>query len=178
MLTSEELNARLPYTFSGEIEALKNLAQSLPDNARVLMLGAGPGIMSLALLEANPQLNLVAVEYAPSVMVTYRQHLKAAGMTPHVLLGKTADCAKDFPDDSHELIVVDASHTYESVKEDATLYWPKLKVGGIMWFHDYIDLEKNGTNGVRQAVEELRNNEWQYMDEPGVSIVFRKVKVG
>eukprot|EP01006_Ploeotia_vitrea_P065912 TRINITY_DN9401_c0_g1_i2.p1 TRINITY_DN9401_c0_g1~~TRINITY_DN9401_c0_g1_i2.p1 ORF type:complete len:314 (+),score=29.95 TRINITY_DN9401_c0_g1_i2:56-997(+) len=45
-----------------------------------------------------------------------------------------------FEDESIDLIYVDARHDYTGVTEDITLYWPKLRPGGIIAGHDYVDV--------------------------------------
>jgi hypothetical protein len=47
---------------------------------------------------------------------------------------------KEIKDNSLDFIYVDARHDYVAVTEDLTLYWPKLKDGGIMAGHDYLDV--------------------------------------
>ncbi|MBT5491708.1 class I SAM-dependent methyltransferase, partial [bacterium] len=37
-----------------------------------------------------------------------------------------------------DFIYIDANHTYESAKEDIQLWYPKIKVGGMISGHDYI----------------------------------------
>jgi hypothetical protein len=36
------------------------------------------------------------------------------------------------------LVFIDGSHDYESIKSDFEAWWPKVQVGGIIAFHDYI----------------------------------------
>eukprot|EP01006_Ploeotia_vitrea_P065833 TRINITY_DN93889_c0_g1_i1.p1 TRINITY_DN93889_c0_g1~~TRINITY_DN93889_c0_g1_i1.p1 ORF type:complete len:346 (-),score=36.62 TRINITY_DN93889_c0_g1_i1:338-1375(-) len=49
------------------------------------------------------------------------------------------EAVTQFEDNSIDFIYIDARHDYAGVYQDCTLYWPKLKVGGIMAGHDYID---------------------------------------
>jgi hypothetical protein len=51
-----------------------------------------------------------------------------------------------FEDTSVDLVYVDGNHSYSSVLLDATLYWPKLKKGGMMIFDDYNE------SGVKDAI--------------------------
>jgi len=53
----------------------------------------------------------------------------------------------------YDLIFLDADHSYEAVKQDIALWWPRLKDGGIMAFHDYHP-EHSYFPGVYQAVTE------------------------
>lgn len=52
------------------------------------------------------------------------------------------------PDDSVDYIYVDARHDYCGVTEDLTLYWPKLRVGGILAGHDYLDAAASRSFGL------------------------------
>lgn len=183
-LTAEQLNATLPYLFSGEIDWFHVVANNLVlKDGIIVILGAGPGLMSLSLVEANPDLwkRLVAVDHNESVAQTYKQHLIAAGfdLDEGPFISDTCDSFLLNEIDNFDpisLLVIDADHSYEAVKEDIKHWWPKLKYGGFIFFHDYIDLEQNGTNGVARAIDEMKTEEWEEIERPGISIVFKKVK--
>jgi len=59
--------------------------------------------------------------------------------------------SKLFPDEYFDIIYIDASHDYESVKNDILAWSPKLKSGGYMCGDDYC----TGWIGVYDAVNEL-----------------------
>ena len=63
--------------------------------------------------------------------------------------GFSYDAANQLPDDSMDLIFIDADHSYEAVKKDIVAYTPKLRDNGILSGHD-IDYP-----GVNKAVREL-----------------------
>lgn len=46
------------------------------------------------------------------------------------------DALRHFNDDSIDLVHIDGFHTYEAVSEDFTNWYPKVKPGGLMLFHD------------------------------------------
>lgn len=84
--------------------------------------------------------------------------------------GYSEQVAARFRDQSFDFIYVDARHDYKSVLRDLYLYWPKLKDGGIIAGHDYVnadeaqgqrwDVNYDGTiapdkKAVRGAVEEF-----------------------
>lgn len=46
-----------------------------------------------------------------------------------------------FPDESLDFIYIDANHSYDSVKEDLEIWFPKLKKGGLFSGHDYINID-------------------------------------
>jgi hypothetical protein len=63
------------------------------------------------------------------------------------------DALRHFDDDSVDLLHIDGLHTYEAVKEDFTNWYPKVKPGGIVLFHDVMARIKDF--GVWKYFEEL-----------------------
>lgn len=76
----------------------------------------------------------------------------------------SVNCAKLFSDEYFDFIYLDADHTYQSVLEDLNSWWPKIKKGGILSGHDYIDgdltikLGHSVRFGVVDAVNEFLTN--------------------
>ena len=68
----------------------------------------------------------------------------------------SVDAANDIPDDSLVFAYLDANHDYEHASEDLDLWFPKVKMGGLLCGHDYYDsVQPIGTgyyNQVRSAV--------------------------
>jgi len=66
---------------------------------------------------------------------------------------------RDYSENAHKLIrdeeldfiYIDGNHRYEWVKRDIELYFPKVKIGGLVAGHDY----KSEEPGVKRAVEEF-----------------------
>lgn len=58
---------------------------------------------------------------------------------------------KNYPDSFFDIVYIDASHDYESVKEDVLTWLPKVKQGGIICGDDYV----SGWPGVVKAVDEV-----------------------
>ena len=57
----------------------------------------------------------------------------------HVCRNFTTTCVNQYEDNYFDFIYVDARHDFKGVYEDLTHYWPKLKVGGIISGHDYVE---------------------------------------
>jgi hypothetical protein len=62
------------------------------------------------------------------------------------------DLVKTIQDNYFDFIYIDACHLYEDVKQDLNQWLPKLKTGGIMAGHDYIE---NYKDHVGKAVREF-----------------------
>ena len=54
---------------------------------------------------------------------------------------RSTDAAKKLKDNHFDYIYLDARHDYCAVKEDIEHYYPKLRPGGIIGGHDYIDAQ-------------------------------------
>lgn len=76
------------------------------------------------------------------------EKIKPFGDRAVILKGMSIDMAQHVPDDSVVLINVDADHSFEECMNDISIWWSKLRIGGIMAFHDY----ENENYGVKKAV--------------------------
>ena len=65
--------------------------------------------------------------------------------------------ADDVGDGSLDFVFIDADHTYEAVAADIQAWWPKVRPGGTLAGHDYVNHTlKNGVSfGVFRAVDEF-----------------------
>jgi predicted O-methyltransferase YrrM len=61
------------------------------------------------------------------------------------------EVVNQFEDESLDVVFIDLTHTYESVKQDIELWLPKVKKGGILAGHDY----ENDWPEVVKAVDEV-----------------------
>jgi hypothetical protein len=68
-----------------------------------------------------------------------------------ILRGPTTRMQQYVKDASVDLVYIDACHSLECVRDDIKAWWPKLKSGGVMAFHDYESVDY----GVKQAVNEF-----------------------
>lgn len=68
------------------------------------------------------------------------------------------DFFKKYPDKTYDYIYIDGDHSYEGVSLDYKLFWPKLKKGGYMVFHDICVKGKKpeGIYGVWKLWKELK----------------------
>ena len=85
------------------------------------------------------------------------------------IIGRTVDMYKHFGDEYFDAVYIDASHDYENVKTDISLWLPKIKNGGFICGHDY---DRYNCPGVKKAVDEIFENVKVYSDDSWI------VKVG
>lgn len=62
----------------------------------------------------------------------------------------STEAVKVFENESCDVVFIDMDHSYESVKQDLEIWYPKVKIGGYIAGHDYT----SDWTGVVQAVNE------------------------
>lgn len=199
--TSESLQASFGYLFVSEVQALKDLARSLPPNPTVINIGSGAGTSSLALLESRPDLFLycidIQLEDSPfGCLVAEEKVLNEAGFNGRYYqvwgdsknVGTTwveqfAAAGKMLPD--IWLVLIDGDHSYRGAKGDILAWLPNIKPGGIMAVHDYgkKKVYKNGPiegaphplpwPGVDRAVRKFLCSKYEIVMHVDTLIAFR-----
>ena len=149
-----------------------------PGAAVVVEIGVYVGRLSRRLLEAHPGIFLHMVDpWAPTGSAAYietnderalsdeREHMLALGTAltavrpyqgRYTIQRMTSEQASSlYADGSLDLVFIDGDHSYEGCSTDIRLWWPKVKIGGILGGHDY-RTDKNF--GVIRAVHEFIGN--------------------
>ena len=103
----------------------------------------------------------------------FKLNMRDAGLLDHINIKRmrSVDAAKDFEDNSLDLVFIDGDHSYECCKEDIEAWWPKLKKGGVMLGHDYGPKHP----GVIKAVKEKFGDPEETSGEEGFPI-WKKTK--
>lgn len=173
-LTSQQLNESCPYALPTDLKAIKRYVSKLEPHLEFVMLGAGPGVFALAILEEYGEPTWMTI-VDHDTLQWVEAHLKAAGLLGRVGLVKadSVEYAQHY-DGYVDFLVIDADHTYEGVKRDIQAWWPLVERGGLVYFHDYVATEPD--NGVKQAIDELKNSNWEEIEQVGWGILFKKVK--
>lgn len=175
-----ELNHRQPYATPDEVQWLQKAASKLPKNGQTVILGAGPGIMAMALKDGNPSLNIYLVDHDTCYWAL--THLTSEGKEyADKVAGVIADSStagKNYIGPQLDLLIVDADHTDEGVSRDILAWVGHVKEGGLIFFHDY---DARGTMfetqeqypGVKLAVDRYMGDDL-VETRVGTSIVYRK----
>lgn len=77
--------------------------------------------------------------------------LRRFGSRFRLIQKPSVEASAEFKNEELDLVYIDANHKFESVLEDITAWWPKLKSGGMFGGHDYY----------------TRHDEQQWCDVPG-----------
>ncbi len=73
-----------------------------------------------------------------------------------VLRTTSEEAARRFNNGSLDFVYLDAQHHYEAVQQDLALWHQKIRQGGVIGGHDYLDGRiDSGIYGVKQAVDEF-----------------------
>jgi hypothetical protein len=104
----------------------------------------------------------------------------------HVCRNFTTACAKTFADRSLDFVYVDARHSRQAVLDDIAAYWNKLKRGGLLCGHDFVDcaraslsqqdwcLEEDGSRDVTGGAVEGAVIEWATRHKRQIQIAYRE----
>jgi hypothetical protein len=71
----------------------------------------------------------------------------------NIIKESSATASRHFQDNSLDFVMIDADHSYEAVKKDMEVWWPKVKPGGMMVGDDM----RKHYPGVKQACWEFVN---------------------
>ena len=103
----------------------------------------------------------------------FKLNMRDAGLLDHINIKRmrSVEAAKDFENNSLDLVFIDGDHSYEQCKADIEAWWPKLKAGAVMLGHDYGPRHP----GVVQAVNEKFGTPDETSGTEGLPI-WKKVK--
>ena len=138
-------------------------------------IGVYKGETSRALLENVPNLHLLMIDsYDPieigkvsrkkehtadETLLIAKQNTDAFPDRRTIMVTTSSVAAEFVPEHSLDFVFIDANHSYEFVKQDIELWYPKLiRSTGLLMGHDYNSrLERKGKEavGVKRAVDEF-----------------------
>ena len=183
MFVYREINNANPYAMPEELDYLRDKALELNEGGQVVVIGVGPFVMGLAMLEQHlfpPQ--ITAIDITPFYYAEC--HLRGAGVDPatvEFVTGDSSTVGKTWTKPI-DLLVVDGDHSFEGCRKDIISWWPHVKRGGLAFFHDYLERDGgfNGSGvwtpgGVAQAIEVCRDSSWEVVKAVGISRVYTRV---
>lgn len=126
-------------------------------------IGVADGGHARMMLENSDCERLYLVDLWDPAVATYNEDAKNWYTKCHQLMreypdrcfliqGDSAKSAELFGDDYLDFVFIDADHRYHGISGDLEAWWPKVRSGGVMSGHDYVDWE---SYGVIRAVDEF-----------------------
>ena len=137
----------------GSMNTYIDLARSLPDKAEIVEVGSfyGGSVIALAAATLDKSPRIVSVEsftgnldntvdgHSLPPVDDYIKNVKTTwpylNINTIALPGQLA--AKNFADNSLDMVFIDGDHSTDAVKRDIRLWWPKIKQCGIIAGDDY-----------------------------------------
>jgi len=87
--------------------------------------------------KGSPESNLIELRFIPARLVLdYNLKMFDVAGNVEVMETTSAEAVKSFDDESLDFVFIDGDHRYVGVKQDIDLWFPKVKVGGILSGHD------------------------------------------
>jgi hypothetical protein len=126
-------------------------------------IGVFDGRFSEVICQTIPGVELLCVdswvvgEIFPKKKIAVERLAKYPNVT--IMHNTSLDAAKVINDGSLDFAFIDGEHSFKSVNEDVHAWAPKVKIGGVVAFHDYY-VTKTGNKGVMEAVDQyvIANN--------------------
>lgn len=107
---------------------------------------------------------------------TFIENMNKCGVLKYInaLQGFSKDLAPLYKDRSLDFVFIDACHSYDSVVEDINLWYPKVKVGGILAGDDYNweEVRKAVKDTVREKNYNTQGNSWIHLRKTGKELKF------
>jgi predicted O-methyltransferase YrrM len=165
------------YCQVSDVQLLKSIVRSLPDNPICVNIGVGLGTSALAMLEARPDSRIIGIDIDDCPEA--HKAIDDAGYYDE-------DRYRFYKFESQELgrmwklnlvdfVFVDGGHKYDECYNDAVIWWKILKPKGFMAFHDY-ESQIQILESVKRAVDDFsKEYELKSIARDGTMIVFWKV---
>lgn len=115
----------------------EDIADAAPDDASVLDVGTGPGVLPMEIARRRSDLHLTGVDLSPDMVARAERNLRPYGARVLARLGSAADLP--FPDDSFDLIVSSFSlHHWADPAAAAPELARVLAPGGRLYVYDFV----------------------------------------
>lgn len=159
--TVETFNAGFGHVL--QIPDRTEMLRLMPQNGIVAEIGVFKGKFSSQIISImNPnQLHLIdfwpeetiqssgeriiGTDACKFVRNTFESEIKNNKVVLH--RGLSSQVSQEFPDEHFDWIYIDAGHSYAEVKSDLHCWYPKVKTGGFITGHDYIEKTWYGVVG-------------------------------
>ena len=106
---------------------------------------------------------------------TARGHL--AGLNCHIIRDTSMNAVKRFAPESLDFVYIDAAHDYKAVSDDIREWSKKVRVGGIIGGHDYMDPNFDGTDNYPKEIYDVKAAVNDWVKENNINPLFVLTKI-
>lgn len=157
-------NCKLHLRFTERKQAYRYLNRQLGHVRNAVEIGVFEADNLIELKQYLKPVNLVGVDRyvtypdqpkdKPMNLVLETAQHRANDIGATLVVDDSTNYANTVPDSSLDFVYIDGDHSYEACKHDITVWWPKIKPGGILSGHDFA-ASGNVDYGVIQATTEF-----------------------
>lgn len=145
--TSEDIRAWFGLMLPDEVNMLKALASSLPDNPVIVNIGAGRGTSGMAFMESRDDVRLITIDVVNEMLLNggLESERWEFGKTDFPLPTQeweqihedSVTVGKEWDRGQVDMVFVDGDHSYDGAYGDISSWVPHIKNGGFIAIHDY-----------------------------------------
>lgn len=150
-------------------ELYKSFVNSLEDGSSIVEVGSWKGksaaYLAVEILNSKKNIKLYCVDtwmgssehkghhlvMQDKLYQLFMDNIKPLLKVIKPIRKESVDASSMFENNSLDAVFIDAEHSYDAVKQDIAAWYPKVKNGGILAGHDYV----NYYPGVIRAVDEM-----------------------
>ncbi len=144
------LAAAFGYLTMKEVILLRQLAIKICESnpiykPSIVNIGAGAGTSTLAFREGCSDSHLYSVDKSPGGplggLEGERNAFNNAGQVdlPNQILGDSPEVGMDWHQGYIDLLFIDGDHSYDGITADIECWFPNVRIGGYIAFHNYND---------------------------------------
>jgi predicted O-methyltransferase YrrM len=148
MSNSVELSKSWGLLSLGEVEAMRSVVLSLPENSVCINIGAGVGTSGMIFMECKNVAKFYTVDIFRGTrglggLGNESGTFRMAGVEDlerhHQICGDAAEVGKVWNGGMVDMVFIDGDHSYEHCSADTLAWLPHIKSGGVLAYHDYIE---------------------------------------
>lgn len=159
--TAHKLAVSRNFLRTEDVDHIRSIVENLQIGSTVVDLGAGSGTTALSVFAQSRSLTVFTFDISPENVEWAR---KAIAIENLELFWNGEQCdsseaAQKFDDNSVDFLMIDTSHEEEHTYRELVAWWPKIKIGGYLWMHDYVGEYPGVKIAIEKFFQDFQNGE-------------------
>lgn len=137
-----------------DVDLIRAMVATLPQEPRIVDLGAGSGTTAAAIFAERPYAHVETVDTNLDNLHWAEHFVKAnyPDANWRGLVDDSVEAASEHLPESLDMVLIDTSHEYEWTVRELKAWRSKLKPLGLIWCHDYAGDYPGVTRAIDEAV--------------------------